>query len=119
MTRNDWNARPRRRLAVAVAACGLLAALSATPASAAPGWLKPADLSKPGRDASNPVIAMDSAGNSIAMWERESISDPSINLQISTRPPGGSFSEPVDFMMKPTEPDLAMTPGGEAVAVWK
>jgi hypothetical protein len=104
----------------AVPACFVfLLLLFAAPASAAPGWLNPADLSKPGRDASNPVVGMDSAGNTIAMWERQSPSDPSINLQISTRVPGAGFTEGADFMKKPSEPRLVMTPGGMALAVWK
>ena len=33
---------------------------------------------------------MDNAGNTVAIWERQSTLDPSINLQISTRAPGGA-----------------------------
>jgi hypothetical protein len=93
--------------------------LSATSASAAPNWLEQVDLSKPGRDASNPAVAMDGAGNTIAIWERQSTLGPSFDLQISTRAPGGTFTAPVDFALKSTEPQLAMSPSGEAVAVWK
>ena len=93
--------------------------LAASASAAAPNWLEPADLSKAGRDASNPAIAMDSAGNTIAIWERQSTVDPSFNLQISSRSAGGTFTAPVDFSLKSTEPQLAMTPAGEAVAVWK
>jgi hypothetical protein len=105
-------------LKAALLACALAAFLAA-PAAAAPNWLDSADLSKPGRDASNPAIAMDAAGNTVALWERQSTLDPSFNLQISTRPAGGVFSAPADFILKGTEPQLAMTPAGEAVAVWK
>ncbi|HEY7574483.1 MAG TPA: PKD domain-containing protein, partial [Thermoanaerobaculia bacterium] len=107
-----------RPLSLALLAVGLCL-LAAAPARGAADWLKPADLSKPGRDAFNPVIGMDSAGNTIAIWERQSTVDASINLQIATRAPGGDFSAPADFTLRSTEPDLAMAPGGEAVAVWK
>ena len=101
---------------LALALCMLLAG----PASAAaPNWLEPADLSKPGRNASNPAVAMDAAGNTVAIWERQSTVDPSFNLQISTRAAGGTFTAPVDFALKSTEPQVAMSAGGEAVAVWK
>jgi PKD domain len=111
------NGRIRVRHAVLLAAALLL--LAAAPARGAADWLDPADLSKPGRDAFNPAVAMDSAGNTIAIWERQSTIDASINLQISTRSPGSNFSAPADFSLRSTEPDIAMTPGGEAVAVWK
>ena len=62
---------------------------------------------------------MDGAGNTVAIWERQGTLDPSFNLQISTRSAGGTFTAPVDFSLKRTEPQLAMTPGGEAVAVWR
>ena len=111
---------PRAGLARALLlALALCVPLAASASAAAPNWLEPADLSKPGRDASNPAVAMDAAGNTIAIWERQSTLDPSLNLQISTRSAGGTFTAPVDLALKSTEPQLAMTPGGEAVAVWK
>ena len=96
-----------------------LCLIAAAPASGAADWLQPADLSKPGRDAFNPAVGMDNAGNTIAIWERQSTLDASINLQIATRSPGGAFTVPADLVTRVDEPDMAMTPGGEAVAVWK
>src|SRR5215213_7668917 len=92
---------------------------AASASAAAPNWLDPADLSTPGRDASNPVVEMDGAGNTIALWERQSVADPSFNTQISTRAVGGSFSAPVELALHGTEPQLAIAAGGEAVAAWK
>jgi len=97
-----------------------LCASLATSASAAPAnWLEPADLSKTGRNSTNPEVAMDAAGNTVAIWERQSTADPSINLQVSTRAVGEAFTTPADFLLKATEPRMAMTSGGEAVAIWK
>ncbi len=101
--------------AIALALC----LASAAAASAGPPWLDPADLSLPGRNASNPVVAMDAAGGTVAIWERQSTTGPSYNLQFATRSPGGSFTAPADLALNSTEPRLAMTPSGEAVAVWK
>src|SRR6476469_7572334 len=81
-----------RALNLGLALCVSFAA-SAT--AAAPNWLEPADLSKPGRDASNPEVAMDSAENTVAIWEREDPLHPGINLQLSTRAPGGTFTAPI------------------------
>lgn len=99
--------------------CALALLFAGSASAAAPNWLEPSDLSKPGRNASNPAVATDAAGNTVAIWERQSTADPSINLQLSTRATGGTFTTPIDLALKPTEPSLAMTPGGEAVAAWK
>ena len=45
--------------------------------------------------------------------------DPGINLQISTRAAGGAFTAPVDLALEAQDPQLAITPAGEAVAVWR
>ena len=100
----------------AVSACALF--LPASGASAA-AWLPAADLSKPGRDAVNPSVAVDAAGNTVAIWERQNTSDASHNIQVSTRSVGGSFTEPANISLGSTEPRLAIAPGGEAVAAWR
>ncbi len=96
--------RDRRRGAgpsVAVLACAVCALLFAAGAAAAPNWSDPADLSKPGRDATNPAVATDSAGNTLAIWERQSLTSPAINLQTATRAPGGAFAGPIEFVAGP------------------
>src|SRR5262245_2642421 len=98
-----------RAVFLALALCMLHAASAA---AVAPNWLEPADLSKAGRDASNPAVAMDAAGNTVAIWERQSTVDPSYNLQISTRSAGGTFSAPADFSLQSTAPQLAMNSSG-------
>jgi PKD domain len=108
--------RLARGALLTLALCMLLAASAS---AAAPNWLEPADLSKAGRDASNPAVAMDAAGNTIAIWERESPLGPSHDVQISTRAAGGTFTTPVDVALRSTDPHLAVAPGGEAVAVWR
>jgi hypothetical protein len=102
---------------LACAVCSLLFAAGA--AAAAPNWSDPADLSKPGRDATNPAVAMDSAGDTLAIWERQSTANPSITLQAATRAPGEAFSAPGDFAITGTEPQVAMTTSGETVVAWK
>lgn len=105
-----------RALVIGLALC---VSSAASASAAAPNWLGPADLSKPGRDASNPQVAMDAAGNTLALWERQSTVDPSFNTQMSSRDAGGAFTAPVDLVPKGTEPQLAIAPNGEAIAVWK
>ena len=81
----------------AMLACAVCSLLFAAGAAAAPNWSDPADLSKPGRDATNPAVAMDSAGDTLAIWERQSTANPSITLQTSTRAPGAPFAGPFEF----------------------
>ncbi len=99
-----------------IAACAL--GLAATSASAALPWIGPLDLSQFGRDASNPRVASDAAGNTVAIWERLSTLGPSKLIQVSTRERGGAFGAPLDLSLRSSDPDIAMTPGGTAIAVW-
>lgn len=91
---------------------------TAPAASAAPAWLAPVDLSAPLRDALDPEVAMDEAGRTVAVWEREGITPFQRAVQASTRGLGEPFSAPVDLSVPAQDPKLAMTSGGEAVAAW-
>ncbi len=88
-------------------------------AAAAPNWLDPADLSNPSRNASNPAVVMDAAGNTVALWEQQNTGFPSIGPDAAVRVPGGAFGASVDLAPTGSEPRLAITPSGEAVAAWK
>ena len=100
-------------------ALGLLCAI-ALPASARAGaWLPPAfDLSTNGFDAGEVHVAMDSAGDALAVWVRNGV------VQSSFRPAGGanSFSVAADMPGAATVAShlrVAMDAGGDAVAVWQ
>ena len=114
--------RPRRPKALAVRLAGatllscLACLIGALPAWATPAWLPATELSASGIRANNPAVAMDSAGDTVAVWEGHH--DISHNVQVSTRSPGASFSAPLDLSEASTEPRVAMTPGGEAVIAW-
>src|SRR6186713_3236299 len=105
-----------RALVLGLAFC---VSFAASASASAPNWLEAADLSNAGRNAGNPQVAMDAAGNTVAIWERESPLDSSHNIQVSTRAVGGAFTAPVDLVLKAEEPRLAMTSAGEAVAIWR
>ena len=80
----------------------------------------PVDLSVAGRDAIDPQVALDAAGNALAVWSR---SDGSTRVvQATTRPAGGSFTAPVDVSTAGGEaraPRVALNPGGDAVVAWQ
>jgi hypothetical protein len=105
---------------VPAAAVALLLCGAQTPqALAAPGWLSPTDLSAVGQDAEEPQVAVDSAGNAVAVWSRSNGSHTII--QAAVRPAGGAWSGSVDLSAvgrNATEPQLAVDPAGNAVAVW-
>ncbi len=98
-------------------ACLLFAAPA--PAAAAPAWLAPTELSAPGRDASEPVAAMDEAGETVAVWQRQSEGGVGEVVQGATRSPSAAFSAPLELSAAAGEPTVAMSPSGEAVAVWR
>lgn len=106
-------------IAAAAALCAGAALISAPAALAAPAWLVPTNLSAPGREASNSSVAMDEAGETVAVWERQSETGVDSDVQAVTRAPGGNFSEPIRLSAAATEPDVAITPSGEAIVVWR
>jgi hypothetical protein len=107
----------RRRLPAALIACA--ACLVAAPAASAGVWLPPQDLSAPGRDATNPTVAMADSGSTTALWEKDNTKDAGFHGEAVLREPGQQFSPPAELVPGVNEPQLEMTGGGEAVAVWK
>jgi hypothetical protein len=109
----------RARCLAAIGLLGLsITLLGAAPAAAEPTWLPAVDLSAPGKDAIDPRVAMDAAGGTVAIWEREGATPFLNTVQASTRSPGGAFSAPVDLSSPSHNPELAVSPSGEAVAIW-
>ncbi|MFC1841622.1 hypothetical protein ACFLYA_00960 [Candidatus Dependentiae bacterium] len=88
-------------------------------------WVNPATgiyLSDPGQDAGLPQVAMDSAGNAIAVWQRSDGSNTIIQAKrYDART--DSWSTTATNLSAPgknaSQPQVAMNPAGNAVAVWK
>jgi plastocyanin len=107
-----------RRLLLATAGlCCALCVLGPAAAVAAPAWLPATDASGAGKDATNPAVAIDDAGNTVLAWERQDII--SHNVELATRSPGGNFTAPVTLSPASTIPRVAMTSAGEAIAFWR
>jgi plastocyanin len=82
-------------------------------------WVPSGNLSVAGRDAEEPDVGMDAAGNAIAVWRRHDGSK--YIVQSATRPAGGAWQAPVDLSTAgetAKEPELAVDTAGDAVAVW-
>lgn len=111
----------RRTLPVALGALGLVALVSAG-AGAATSWPPPTRLGDSGRAAlaPRPALAVDAAGEAVAVWERRDHG--SSMIQAASRPPGGQWSAPIPISRKGqevAEPEIAVDPAGKAVVVWQ
>ena len=99
-----------------VLACLLLGPLTAS-AQAEPMWLQPLDISAP--EATRPQVAIDSQGDSVAVWQRHD--GGKWIIEAATRPAGGDWQPPVEISTGShgaENPAVAIDPQGEAVAVW-
>jgi hypothetical protein len=89
-------------------------------------WSAPVTLSAPGVGAAWPQVAVDSEGNTTAVWAGSVFRGGRLQgsrIQSATRPAGGSWSAPVSIS-KPghrhvQDPQIAVSPQGEATAIWQ
>lgn len=108
-----------RTCAALLATALLIACAAPAQAPAAPGWVSPDDLSLPGRNATEPKVAIDPSGNAVAVWTRSN----GLNtiVQGSSRPAGGVWSQPADLSVagrNAKEPQIGIDAAGNATAVW-
>lgn len=83
-------------------------------------WSAAVDLSAKGENAVAPAVAIGPDGEAVAVWHR--FDGGHQIIQAATHRPGGSWSRPVDLSARgrnAEEPQVAISPGGEAVAVWE
>jgi hypothetical protein len=109
----------RHTPALAAALC-VLAGFAAAPAHAAPRWLAPADLSAAGRDAEEPQVAVDPAGDAVAVWTR--FDGAHTVVQAAVRQAGGSWVPSGNLSVAgrdAEEPDVGIDGAGNAIAVWR
>jgi hypothetical protein len=90
-------------------------------ASAAPTWLAPQDISDPNHSIEFPEVAVDAAGNAIAIWPRNDGGKRIV--EVAERPGGGEWLEPVVISNpagedEPSNAHVALDTAGNAVAVW-
>jgi hypothetical protein len=96
---------------------GLALAAAALPASAAaaPTWLAPTTLSPEDPGTERPMVAVDAAGDAVAVWTQLS------RVEVAERPAGGSWSSPMP-LSSPSGfgggAEVASDPKGDVVAIW-
>lgn len=120
----------RQRAVSGVIRCARLAAplviaiLLASPAlaDAAPQWLEPVTLSAPTQSFGlQPKVAVDAHGDAFAIWSRGSAGETDV-VESAERPAGGSWQTPVELSppgQEGLEPQIAVDPQGDAVAIWQ
>lgn len=82
-------------------------------------WGAPLNLSEIGENAEEPTVSIDPAGDAVAVWWRFEGGDQVI--QSTSRSAGGTWQGPVNISapgIGASEPDVAVGPTGDAVAVW-
>jgi PKD domain len=82
-------------------------------------WTTTGDISARDRNAEEPDVGVDAAGAAVAIWRRHDGSK--YVVQSAVKPAGGQWASPVDISdagENAEGPELAVGPGGEAVAVW-
>ena len=107
------------RSALLASAAGVLALLCPTVSLAAPMPLSPVDLSAGGMNAASPQVAVDPAGDAVAVWSRSDGANEIV--QAASRPAGGAWTGAVDLSVAgrdAVEPAVAIDSAGNAVAVW-
>ncbi len=115
----DVRAGRLARLPLAVLTLGALAVLPA-PAAAAPVWLAPADVAPPTIGIGS--TAIDADGTVLAVWNAN-VPSGSV-LRVAQRPPGGTWTAPVDLTPTITdhyvgEPKIGIDDAGTATALWE
>ena len=81
-------------------------------------WLAPEDVSGPGRDVDRPDVALNAAGNGVAVWQSSDGSNTVI--QAAARSAAGSWSTPQTLSSGgyAERPHVGIGSAGDAVAVW-
>jgi hypothetical protein len=100
-------------------------AIESATRSAGGSWSAPVILSAPGVRGAWPQVAVDSQGNATAVWAGDVFRGrpQSSRIQSATRPAGGGWSAPVSISQPGHRhvqlPQIAVSPQGEATAIWQ
>jgi hypothetical protein len=80
----------------------------------------PVDLSAADRTANAPQVAVNAAGEAVAVWATHGPDPALLGVQAATRPVGGAFSAPAVLAsgVLAAEPQVAIAASGETLAVW-
>ncbi|MDQ8045859.1 MAG: PKD domain-containing protein [Patulibacter sp.] len=111
--------RPARLRVVVPALLLLLVPAPATAATPGPSFLPASVLNASGQVATDPSVAVDPAGNAIAVWK--GLDGGSYRIQAATRRGGDAWSAPISISavgQTAGSPKVAFDAAGDATAVW-
>jgi hypothetical protein len=111
--------RRARRPEAAIFGAALALALAVASPAAAGTWTAVSSLSEEGHSAYSPQVAVDGAGDAFVVWMRSNGTNDVI--QAAVKPAGEPPEKPVNLSApgeEASEPQIAVDPGGEAIAVW-
>jgi len=111
--------RRAKRRGTTVFGVALGFALAVASPAAAAMWTAATNLSEAGHSAYAPEVAVDGAGDAFVVWMRSNGTNDIV--QAAVKPAGGAPSMPVNLSApgeEASEPQIAVDPGGEAIAVW-
>ena len=83
-------------------------------------WQPPVDVSQKGKTAHKPQLALDAAGDALAVWER--FDGNNWIVQSALRPEGDAWQPAANLSevgQDAERPAIAVDPGGDATAVWQ
>jgi hypothetical protein len=107
------------RRGAAVFGVALALGLTAASPAAASLWTAAANVSEEGQSAYRPQVAVDAAGDAIAVWARSNGSNDVV--QAALKPAGELWGKPATLSEAGEEasaPEVAVDSAGEAIAVW-
>lgn len=117
----QWARAPRLCVRSLVALGAFAVPLLACAASSFAGtWQSPVELSATGHEGRSPAIALNAAGDAVAVWLNRYGSN--WNIDAASLESGGSWQEPLAIETPAHigfHPDVAIDPHGDAVAVWR
>jgi PKD domain-containing protein len=85
-------------------------------AAATPVWMPPVDLSSPGARGGTPLVALDDAGDAVAVWRQQDE-----HIVAATHPAGGAWSAPQAISgpgVQASTVGVAMGAAGDVMAYW-
>ena len=94
--------------------------VQASTRAAGRSWSGPHDLSAPGQDAHVPQVALDRAGDALAVWARSNGTD--VIVQAALQRPSGAWLSAEDVSgpgLDVDRPDVGLDAHGNGVAVWQ
>ncbi len=111
---------PPARRGAAVVSVALALGLTAASPAAASLWTMPASVSEEGQSAHEPRVAVDAAGDAIAVWSRSGGTNDVV--QAAVKPAGEPWGEPATLSeagQDASEPQVAVDAAGDATVVWR